>query len=454
VRIGSVATIGAVLLALAGCGERELILPGERIDVRTPLAESLPEGEPTGAARVLTPENSGPVENRVEPVALPAAQAPGSWPQRGLNPTHRLPHLALAGGLSPLWAAEIGAGNDRRHRIASDPVSDGSRIFAMDSRARVTAVSTGGAVLWSTDLTPPEDNPDDGSGGGLALSGGQLFATTGFGTLVALDPATGRIAWTQRLGAVGNASPSVVGGLVYVIGRDNNAWAVRASDGKIAWTVSGPPAPSGYVGGGGAAVDDRIAVLPFAGGGLTAVLRVSGVQTWATRLSGDRTGKVYAAISDITSDPVLDGDTLYAANASGRLIAADAGSGERLWTATEGSFSPVVLAGGSIFLVSDNNEVVRLSRDDGTRIWGTRLPDYVNPQRPRRLKARYAHFGPLLAGGRLLVASSDGQFRLYDPASGNLVGAAALPGGAASNPIVVGGIVYVVTTDGRLLAFR
>jgi outer membrane protein assembly factor BamB len=454
VRIGSGATFGAMLLALAACGERELILPGARVDVRTPLADSLPEGEATGAARVLTPVDAGPVENRVEAVALPAAQAPGAWPQRGLNPTHKLPHLALAGGLSPIWATDIGAGNDRKHRITSDPVSDGQRLFVMDSRARVTAVSTRGAVLWSVDLTPPEDNPDDASGGGLALAGGQLFATTGFGTLVALDPATGGVAWTQKLGAVGNASPTVVGGLVYVVARDNRAFAVHAADGRIAWAVSGPPGTSGYVGGGGAAVDDRIAVLPFAGGGLSAVLRISGVQTWGTQLQGERTGKVYAAIDDIASDPVLDGNVLYAANASGRLIAANAGTGERFWTATEGSYAPVLLAGGSIFLVSDNNEVVRLNAEDGSRIWGTRLPDYVNPQRPRRLKARYAHFGPLLAGGRILVASSDGQFRLYDPASGALVGSAALPGGAASNPIAVGGVLYVVSGDGRLLAFR
>ena len=28
-----------------------------------------------------------------------------------------------------------------------------------------------------------------------------------------------------------------------------------------------------------------------------------------------------------------------------------------------------------------------------------------------------AHFGPVLAGGRLLVAGGDGQLRLFDPAS-------------------------------------
>ena len=35
-------------------------------------------------------------------------------------------------------------------------------------------------------------------------------------------------------------------------------------------------------------------------------------------------------------------------------------SGERIWTADEGALGPVQVAGGSLFLVSDQNELVRL----------------------------------------------------------------------------------------------
>ena len=65
-----------------------------------------------------------------------------------------------------------------------------------------------------------------------------------------------------------------------------------------------------------------------------------------------------------------------------------------------------------------------------------------------------AHFGPVLAGGRLIVASSDGLIRAFDPASGALAGSVELPGGAASAPAVAGGVLYVVTKDGKLRAFR
>ena len=60
----------------------------------------------------------------------------------------------------------------------------------------------------------------------------------------------------------------------------------------------------------------------------------------------------------------------------------------------------------------------------------------------------------MLAGGRLIVASSDGVIRQFDPTSGAPLGDIALPGGAASNPVVAGGTLFVVTKRGQLAAFR
>ena len=453
-RIGTIGPWALALVCLAACQPPELILPGQRYDIRTPLEDSLPEGTQAGAATPLTPVDPvGIPVNRALPLSLPAAQSPGSWPQRGLSPTHVLPNLALRGTLAPVFAVSIGAGNDRKHRITADPVVEGGRIFTLDSRATVQGHSTGGAALWSTDLTPTSDHPGEASGGGLAISGGRLFVTSGFGTITALDPATGATIWTQKIGAVGNAAPAVAGDTVFVVGRDNSAWAVDAATGRVDWEVKGTPGTAGYVGGAGVAVDGRIAVLPFPSGELMAVLPRSGVRSWAANVAGERQGAVYATVRDFSGDPVLLGQTLYAGNSAGRLVSFDAGTGNRNWTADEGTMGAIIPAGGSLFLVSDRAEVLRLDAATGQRIWGTPLPNYVRAS-PKRRQAAYAHYGPLLAGGRILVASTDGLIRLFDPVSGAPAGSVALPGGAASNPIVVGGTLYVVTGRGQLMAFR
>ena len=106
-----------------------------------------------------------------------------------------------------------------------------------------------------------------------------------------------------------------------------------------------------------------------------------------------------------------------------------------------------------MFFVSDRNELIRLASGDGARIWGTPLPLYVQ-DRERRRRAVFTHYGPILAGGQLVLASGDGVVRLFSPESGQLVGNVALRNGAAAHPIVVNGTLLVVTENGQLQAFR
>ena len=66
----------------------------------------------------------------------------------------------------------------------------------------------------------------------------------------------------------------------------------------------------------------------------------------------------------------------------------------------------------------------------------------------------YAHYGPVLAGGRIVTASSDGLLRFFSPQSGQLAGAVEIPDGAATAPVVAGQTLYVVSKKGELHAFR
>ena len=60
----------------------------------------------------------------------------------------------------------------------------------------------------------------------------------------------------------------------------------------------------------------------------------------------------------------------------------------------------------------------------------------------------------MLAGGRLWVTSSDGALRGFDPVSGAQLVETAVPGGAASGPVVAGRTLYVLGRNGTLNAYR
>lgn len=447
----------AAVAALAACGPREVILPGERLDLRA--LGSGASGDPLDASAEAevaaqgTERSPDAPANQSLAANLPAPQVNGDWTHRGGSATHRTRHPALSATPQRVWSASIGEGNNRKGRITADPVIADGRIFTLDAGAGVTATSTAGQTLWRVDLTPPTDGGNDASGGGLAYGGGRLFVTSGFGILTALDPATGAELWTQKLDASATGAPTVAGDLVYVAARDAQAWAVRTDNGRIEWQLPGTPSPSAFLSGAGPVVTDRLAIFPFASGELVAALRQGGLRVWAATVAGQRRGRVYATVSDISGDPVVEGDILYAANQSGRVAAMRADNGERIWTAREGAYSPVWPEGGSVYLVSDQAELVRLDAETGERIWGVPLP-YFEKERPRRLKRVYAHFGPVMAGGRLWVASNDGLLRGFDPTDGALVYETQIPGGAASNPSVAAGVLYVVSANGQLHAFR
>ena len=434
------------VLALAAC-ERESILSGERFDTRTPLAATRPG--PDGRA----PASGGAVADCARAITLPAAMRIESWSSRGFDAQNRLPHAALSANPVEIWAADIGQGNTRRNRIATDPVAGNGAVFTIDAAAELRASSLEtGAALWTASLIPDFDRGGNASGGGLALAGGRVFATTPYGEVLALDAATGAVVWRQRLGTVLGA-PSVSGGLVYVVGRNSEAWAIAAEDGRLRWRIPSTDAPAVLVGGAAPAVADGRVVFPFPSGELASVFAQTGVTIWNSFVVGGRLGTAYATLNDITSDPVVIGGTIYAGNQSGRVVAIDTRSGRTLWQASEGAYSPVLVAGGSVFFVSDRNELIRVDADSGARIWGSELPLF-EANRERRRKAVFGHYGPILAGGRLVVASGDGVIRLFAPDTGALSGTLALRGGAASHPIVVGDTLLVVSTEGRLHAYR
>lgn len=441
--VAIIATIGLV----AGCANRELILDGERVDLRSPNPELVEDGAAAPDAAPAATE-----ENRALPIALPPVVNHASWTHLAGSPAHRVQHPAFSGAPQVIWSAKIGAGNDRKHRITAQPVVADGRVFTLDSRAGVAAHSTAGAPLWTTDLTPASDRSDDASGGGLALAGGRLFVTSGFGLLSALNPADGSVIWTQKLDASASGAPSVVDGLVYVATKDDRGFAVDAENGRIRWEVSGTPDKSGVVGVASPAVTGQVVIFPFSSGEMVAALRKGGVRTWNALLSGKRRGRGYSLVTDVTGEPVVADGVIYAGTAVGRTVAMSMG-GQRIWTANEGAVGPVWVAGGSVFLVSDEARLVRLDAASGEFIWATELP-YYTKDKVRRHKAIFAHFGPVLAGGRLWVASSDGVMRAFNPEDGSQIGTADLPGGAATRPVVVDGTLYVVNTKGQLLALR
>lgn len=422
---------GLALALLSACGEKDVILPGERFALRdTPV-----------------------FENTVQPVNLPQAQVNADWTDRNGGPSHQINHPALGATLTPVFAVSIGEGDSRRARITAEPVVAGGIVYTVDARATVTATTVDGQHVWTRDLTPSRDRARDASGGAVMVGGGRVYATTGFGEITSLDAITGDVVWVQDLDAPVNASATLRGDLVYVVGRDSTAWALDINDGRIRWQLSGTPSMANFGGGASPAVAGDNVILPFPSGEVIAAYPAGGIRRWSAVVSGDRLGSAASLVTDIAGDPVVMGDRVYVGNFGGRIVALDLKDGSRIWTAAEGALSPVWPVGNAVFVINVVNELVRLDANTGNPVWRVDLPNFTTGKTSRQRRV-YAHYGPVLAGGRLIVTSSDGMIRQFDPTSGALIGTVELPSGAASAPVVAGQTLYVVSKDGKLHAFR
>lgn len=444
-RLGIAALLAGT--ALAGC-EREVILQGERFPVRAPLeASEQVEGEPAPVAPV---ESDG---FRAEPIALPAAVANGEWPQRAGNAAHTGLHGALSAAPQRVWSLSVGAGNGKRARITAAPVVSGGKVFAMDADSNLVAAGLGGGLVWKASLKPDFDGGSQVAGGGVAVQGGTVFATTGYGEVVALNAGSGAVIWRQRLDGPVAGAPTVAGNAVYVVARDGTAMALDAATGKVQWEYSGTRSASGRQSPAAPAVANDLVIFPFTTGQIVSIEAGDGARRWLGAVAGQRSETAAAGIGEVTGDPVISGGVVYVGSSSGRTVAIDAETGERLWFAREGAMNPPLVVGGSVFVVSDMARLVRMDAATGEVIWATDMPFRVK-EKPKKWRDLHAHFGPVLAGGRIAVASSDGVLRLFNPTDGTLVATADIPGGAASAPVLAGGMLLVMGGNGQIHAFR
>jgi outer membrane protein assembly factor BamB len=436
-RLGRALAAFALLAVLAGCADDDAPLPGERIPVRP---EMVPVGETT----------------TLRAVPLPPQRANADWTHRNGSADGRIAHPALAPSPQLRWSTDIGEGSSRRARILTGPIVAGGLIYTIDAGGQLTAVARNGGVVWRRSLVPEGQNADSGPGGGLAVSGGVLYATTGFGEVMALRPGDGAEIWRRGFEGPIRAAPTVSGGRIYVVVRNDTGYALDPRNGETLWRVQGAGGP-GLLGGATVATDGQLVAMPFASGEVLGVLARNGLQVWGTAVTGGRRDLARNRINDISGDPVFDGPVIYASNQSGRTVAIEAATGERLWTMPEGAYGPAWPVGGSLFLLSDRGALVRADADTGEILWSVQLPAYTERRRLFRSPVPWdaqTYYGPVLAGGRLWVAGGDGLLRAFSPNDGRPLGELAIPGGAAAAPVVAGGVMYVVSSDGNLLAFQ
>lgn len=384
-------------------------------------------------------------------VTLPPAYRNLNWAQPGGNEAHLAQHLEIGETLSRAWSRSFGRGNQDYERMVASPVSAEGKVFAVDSRGDVAAVSlSDGSPLWTAEIRS-EERSDVGFGGGVTYAGGVVYATSGYGFVVALDASTGAERWRFDASVPFRGAPTVTAGRVIAVTHDNRIVALNIDDGSLVWDQVGIAESAGMLGAATPASDGQTVVAALSSGELMAMRAGNGRIVWQDALTASQRLTPLATLADVDGHPVIDRGKVYAVSLAGTMVAIDMRSGERSWETDIASVSMPWIAGNFAYMTTIDGQVACIALGDGRVRWVAQLQRFTNQEKRKGL---ISWNGPVLAGDRLLVASSHGYLVSVSPYTGEVLSATELPAGVTTDAIVVDGTYIVITNDGKLVAYR
>lgn len=383
---------------------------------------------------------------------IPAPWVNSYWPQSGGYPSHAMQNLGLnPGALKKAWSVDIGEGSSGRFPLTAQPVVVDGQIFTLDTDFSLRAFNLQtGKQLWETNVESKiEDDPV--ITGGLAFGEGLLYVTNGYNEIMAVRADNGKIQWRKPISTPSRAAPTIINGRVFITTLDSRVIAFNAKDGTQIWEYIGIAETAGLVGAASPAATSEIVVPVFTSGEIAALRVENGSVAWTDNLAKLQQAGGLTSISDIKALPVIDEDLVFAISFGGRLVAIDQRTGARVWQRDIGSSNTPWVADKNLFVLSSENDLVSLDRDNGVIRWVFPLPKY---RKPDSKSDPLFWTGPVLAGNRLIIASTDGRIMEVDPANGKPIRSWESGDSVVLPLVVAGNTLYILSEDGTLSAYR
>ena len=388
-------------------------------------------------------------------IQLPAPKLNANWSQRGGIATHALKHIRLGDAPQRVWQSKIGEGGSASIALTAAPIVLNGLVMTLDTNGKVRAFALKtGELRWEKTLKLNENTGV--FGGGLGSGQNKIFISLGSGELIALNIQNGDELWRVSTGRALRSAPSYADGRIFVTTLDNMTFAFSASTGMSLWSHTGMIANAALLGAASPAIENNKVVLAYSSGELYALQTNNGRIFWGDNLSVMRRNSGVARISHVRGNPVIDENMVFATSHSGRLIALELKTGRRLWELPIASRVMPWVAGNYLYIVSTGQQLICLTKRDGRVKWITKLPKFSFkdslPLKKEKIVIEYSE--PVLAGDRLIIASSIGKIYSVSPYTGRILGETQLDGSIFIEPIVADKTLLLLDNQGNLTAFR
>ena len=275
--------------------------------------------------------------------------------------------------------------------------------------------------------------------GGVGAGEGLVLVSSDQGDVAAFDE-NGKQLWAVKVSSEVLSAPQVSNGVVVVRTGDGRIAGLRAANGTRQWLFE-RSTPSLIVRSrAGVLIDGGTVYAGFAGGKLAAIRVTDGVVVWEAAVSQPRGNTELERISDITSEPVVGNGIVCAVAFQGNTACFDIAQGNLMWSREISSDKGMTQAGRTIYLTDADGDVSALDKSTGSSLWKNESLTL------RRVTA------PGIAGAYAVVGDFEGYLHALSRDDGAFTARARLDSAIEVAPISVDGTLYVQTVGGSVYA--
>ncbi|MBS0319446.1 MAG: outer membrane protein assembly factor BamB [Proteobacteria bacterium] len=349
------------------------------------------------------------------------------WLTGGPHKPGPLPTLDAKVTANVNWQVPVGKAG-----LGFSPVAVADALYASASDGTLLRVDPAtGRTVWRVSAAPAIAT-------GVGANTSIAVVGTGQGQVQAIN-ADGSKAWTAQLSSEVTAPAAVAEGVAILYTGDGRTYALDAGTGKTKWIFQ-RQAPALVVRNAATALISHGGVFVGAAGGkLSALDANTGVVAWEATVATPKGATELERIADITSTPVLADRVVCSTAFQGRTVCLDAVRGTSIWSRDIPSYAGMVVDAKNVYLTDDSGNVQALDRATGASVWKQDL-----------FTKRYIG-GPQLIGDYVGVVDSQGYLHILAKDNGAYVGRLATDGsGATAQPISLGGSMAWQSRNGTL----
>ena len=351
----------------------------------------------------------------------PAQQGIADWPVfRGNANLTGMSEFELPASPQLLWSVSTGV------RTKSSPVVSKGIVYFGNDKGTLNAVSTDGKIEMKYFAGSAIDAAP-------MVFGEKLIFGTNDGFLRAIEKTTGKLLWSYTTDnqIAGSANVWLIGKKAGIVvgSYDYYLHCVDPETGKLIWKVES----ENYINGTPSISNGKIVF-----GGCDGIIRI------VDPLSGRETDTIDIGVY-IASSPALSSGVAYFGDYNGTKYCVNLNSGEIAWKIPSKEESGAILGipalgPSAVILGSEDKFIYCFDPDDGKLKWKYRTNGRVISS-------------PVVTDTKVLATGMDGYVYILSLTDGKKIWSFNAGTPISSSPAVVKGRFYILTEDGRLLAF-